>query len=366
MANKVKIESLRGNLRLRWSYQGERYCMSLGLYDSPLARTVAEGKATIIQADLMTSNFDVTMRKYRGEDSDRAEASEITVAGMFAGFFDQRAKNFTEQTRAGYKLITKKIDAFYGVATVASVDQASAEQFRAWVAETTKESTQVQYLGLLCACWRWAIKQGTVTSNPWVEVVKIKVPPQQRPRPFTQVEVAAILAGFKQNRYYSYHTDLITFLFGTGCRTGEAIGLQWKHLSDGCTKVWIGESVSRGVRKSTKTNRDREYKLPSYLVTLLLRRMPEDCKPTDLVFSARRGGVIHLHRLRTAWVAVLKEANVSYRKPYSTRHTFISHALAQGGNPITIAQMTGHDPEILFRHYAADVAGGLQCPDIFA
>jgi integrase len=65
--NTVKVESLRGNLRLRWSYQGERYCLSLDLYDSPLARTVAEGKASIIEADLTTGNFDGTLKKYQGD-----------------------------------------------------------------------------------------------------------------------------------------------------------------------------------------------------------------------------------------------------------------------------------------------------------
>ncbi len=39
----------------------------------------------------------------------------------------------------------------------------------------------------------------------------------------------------------------------TGCRFGEAVGLRWKHLGAGHKTVWIGESVSRGVRRSTKT-----------------------------------------------------------------------------------------------------------------
>jgi len=31
---------------------------------------------------------------------------------------------------------------------------------------------------------------------------------------------------------------------------------------------------------------------------------------------------------------------------------------------MTIAQMAGHDPEVLFSNYAADIQGGLQLPDI--
>jgi integrase len=363
--NTVKIESLRGNLRLRWSYQGERYCMSLGLYDSPLARTVAEGKVSIIEADLTTGNFDVTLKKYQREVADdRPLENGLTVAALFGQFFQHKGRKLTGNTHARYKALDRKIAKHFGAVTVASVDEEGADRFRAWLAEELKPISQVQYLNLMNACWAWGIKQGNVTTNPWVEVSKIKVPPQQRPRPFTAVEMSAIINGFKSNRYY---TDFVTFLFGTGCRTGEAIGLQWCHLSEGYTKVWIGESVSRGKRKATKTNKAREFKLPSYLVTLLLTRQPVDAKPTDLVFPALEGGPIDAQNFRNrAWTSVLEQAGVTYRKPYSTRHTFISHALAKGVNPMLVAEMTGHDPETLFKYYAADIQGGLQCPDIFA
>jgi integrase len=173
-----------------------------------------------------------------------------------------------------------------------------------------------------------------------------------------------VLAPITTHRYY---TDFVTFLFGTGCRTGEAVGLQWCHLSEDYTKVWIGESVSRGKRKATKTNKAREFKLPSYRVTLRSSRKPVDAKPTDWVFPALEGGPIDAQNFRNrAWTAVLEQAGVTYRKPYSTRHTFITHALAKGVNPMLVAEMTGHDPETLLKYYATDIQGGLQCPDIFA
>ena len=98
---------------------------------------------------------------------------------------------------------------------------------------------------------------------------------------------------------------------------------------------------------------------------MLRSRCPQDFKLDDLVFPSRKGGAIDDHNFRNrAWKTVLKNAGVSYRKPYNTRHTFISHALAGGVNPMTIAQMAGHDPEVLFSNYAADIQGGLQLPDI--
>ena len=73
------------------------------------------------------------------------------------------------------------------------------------------------------------------------------------------------------------------------------------------------------------------------------------------------------HNFRNrAWEKVLTKVGVDYRKPYNTRHTFISHALAQGMNPMAVASMAGHYLETMFKHYAADIQGGAECPDIMA
>jgi hypothetical protein len=54
---KVKVESFKGWLRLRWSCAGERYSLALGLPDSKVNRTVAAGKAAVIEGDLATENL---------------------------------------------------------------------------------------------------------------------------------------------------------------------------------------------------------------------------------------------------------------------------------------------------------------------
>jgi integrase len=62
------------------------------------------------------------------------------------------------------------------------------------------------------------------------------------------------------------------------------------------------------------------------------------------VFQSARGGAIDDHNFRNrAWTTILEGLGVDYRKPYNTRHTFISHALDMGMNPVEVAQLTGHD-----------------------
>lgn len=96
-----------------------------------------------------------------------------------------------------------------------------------------------------------------------------------------------------------------------------------------------------------------------------IARRPELVQPDTPVFPAPKGGLMddHLFCVR-AWRKTLPAAGVTYRHPYCTRHTFISHALARGIKPLTVAEITGHDSQVLFKHYASEIENGLQLPDI--
>jgi integrase len=45
---------------------------------------------------------------------------------------------------------------------------------------------------------------------------------------------------------------------------------------------------------------------------------------------------------KTAWQPTLRKAEVRYRYPYQTRHTFASTLLSAGENPVWVASMMGH------------------------
>ena len=137
-----------------------------------------------------------------------------------------------------------------------------SEQFYQYLSEKLAPVTLKQSIVWLSACWQWGIEQEIVEFDSWKSLIKrVKIPPKQMSKPFTSEEIKAIVQGFEQDRYYSHYAGFVEFLFGTGCRTGEAIGLCWKHLNEDCSTVWIGESLSRGIRKATKTNRARTITL---------------------------------------------------------------------------------------------------------
>ncbi|WP_261226244.1 tyrosine recombinase XerC [Ancylothrix sp. D3o] len=194
--------------------------------------------------------------------------------------------------------------------------------------------------------------------------MKVRVPPKQKAKPFTKEEITTIVAAFRS--HFPHYGDFVEFLFGTGCRTGEVIGLQWKHFNDDCSVAWIGESLSRGIRKETKTGQARDIPMTPYLQQMLISRRPVEFNPDDLVFPAPQGGAIDDHNFRNrAWKPVLDELRIPYRKPYTTRHTLVSHALEKGMNPVNVAELTGHNVKTLYQHYAG-VVNKTKLPDIFA
>lgn len=238
------------------------------------------------------------------------------------------------------------------------IDVLAAEQFIEWLnRQGLKDITRKTDLTLINAIWEWGLKKGLVEQNPWQELVsRIRVSPKQMPKPFTKGEIKTIIQAFRVDRHYHHYADYVEFIFSTGCRTAEVVGLRCKHLNENCSTAWIGETLTRGVRKSTKTNKARTISLTPRLQELLLNRRPANLTPEDLVFSSPRGGAIDDHNFRNrARKTVLSLLGIDYRKPYTTRHTLISHALDLGMNPVMVAALTGHDIETLYQNYAGNV-----------
>ena len=174
-----------------------------------------------------------------------------------------------------------------------------------------------------------------VEINPWAEIPsRIKVPPKQMPKPFTMREIKSIVEAFKVDRYYSHYANFVEFRFGSGCRTGEIVGLCWKHISEDCSTIWIGESLVKGERKPTKTNRTRYITLTHELQTMLQELKQNGHDPEELVFKGPKGAPINGHNFtKRGWKKILTKLDIDYRRPYYTRHTLISHALEAKGLP---------------------------------
>jgi integrase len=360
----VKIENDKGWLRLRFSHGGKRYAFALGVPDTLLNRKIAEVKAQQIELDIISGNFDATLAKYKPEKLiENGKAQFLTISELFSRFMEHKAKEVSSKTMEKYQATHKYLLGFFSERPVDLLDDTAAEEFMNWQFSKNLSPVQVKRrLEELEACWKWY----SAENNPWAIMAdRIKVPPKQMPKPFTREEIGIIIQGFRTDRYYNSYADFVEFLFGTGCRIGEVIGLRWKHISDDCNQIWIGEQLTRGKRKAAKRNRARTINLTPKLQKLLIERRPSNPEPDSLVFPSPKGGAIDDHNFRNrAWKNILTFLGIDYRKPYNTRHTLISHALDLQMNPVMVAQLTGHDVKTLFENYAGNVNSRPTLPEL--
>lgn len=358
----VVVQAFKDRLRLRFTVQGQRYFLYLGLADSKINRIVAEGRARLIEGDIATGNFDPTLAKYR---TDGQAVRSLTVCELFSQFHEHKSKHLYRRSLDKYRALAKQLEQFFRARLVKEIRETDAEDFKLWLERRLTPGTVRERLTLMKACWNWAIKRNLAMANPW-EGVKTKVAPKQKPQPFTLSEVKKILTTFRADRYYSHYADFVEFLFGTGCRIGEAIALQWSAVNQDCSVVWIGASWARGERKATKTNKARYISMPPKLQAMLMARRLEKPDPAALVFPSPAGQAIDDHNFRNrAWKSVLDAAGVVYRKPYLTRSTLISHALDSGMGAAAVAELTGHRIETMFRDYAGNVQNRPKLPELW-
>ncbi len=87
--------------------------------------------------------------------------------------------------------------------------------------------------------------------------------------------------------------------------------------------------------------------------SLLSSLKPPKVNLDDLIFTTPHGHIIDADNFRDRqWRKVLEHQQVPYRKPYTTRHTMVSHAIEQG-IPITgVAYLAGHkDTTMIIKNY---------------
>lgn len=353
---KVTIENHGNRLRLRWRHQGKRYTMAVGVSGNATGQALARQKAAQIEIDISAGYFDKSLLKYKPRILGKT-ATELSCPELFERYTQFISKDKALHSGSLFRYqgalshLKKRLDR-----PAHQVNERIAGNFASSLTEHVSNRTAKEYLWLIMNCWNWAQGKYHVQSeNPWAgQVKRIKPQPRQKVKPFTTPEIIAILEAFRNHPKHSHYNDYVAFLFGVGCRPGEASALKWEHLGPEFETAWIGESVSRGKRKSTKTGKSRTVVLSPPIQAMLSQRyqalLP---KPDNLIFPSPRGLPICDRNFRErAWKSILEQCNIEYRKPYTTRHTAVSHALANGADPVSVAEQSGHDKRVLLDSYA--------------
>ncbi len=174
--------------------------------------------------------------------------------------------------------------------------------------------------------------------------------------PFNEREVLSILSHLD-----AAMVNHMTFAFWGGLRTGETIALRLNDIDFKNERILVRRSLSRGILKSTKTNKQRWVKLLPPAKEAIVAQIKLLGAPDGWVFPNpfTKQRWANESKITKRWRKALEKAGVRYRKPYQTRHTYASMMLSAGENVMYVAGQMGHaDWSMLVKVYGRWIPSG--------
>jgi integrase len=386
-------EVVAGQLRLivpaKHSPTGKQKRIALGMDDTPKNRGEVERIVTRINAhiyDIEDYDPEKLDEYICGKPKKTANKPQPTPAKELQ--LDELWSRYVAHKRPNWQLTTLENN----IKTIGvHIDKLTTKKLSdAWQIESELShlsySSKYRVLRYISACCQWAVHSQLIPFNPfWVIVDGLKSPNSDTdPDPFSEEEAKRILKAYEIHPKYEYLYPFLKFLFLTGCRTGEAVSLRWKNVTEKSICFCENISLVRGKyvhRNSTKTGRNRIFPRKSRELNELLEQLkPENVNPDDFVFQQPGGGHINRNIFYYSWygrknhrTGKLSKGIVSklaskteaeggidhYRCPYSTRHTFITFSLETMGkqklvtpsNVSQLAKYVGNSPAMIYEHY---------------
>lgn len=358
----VRITQDKDSLRLEWTYQGQRRTLYPGLADNKTNRIKAQQIALQIEADVEIGVYDSSLSRYKKVTKPLLQLNPVELLDSWLQF---KKNNWDADTFKIRNYLKSDLTNFFKDKKD-NLTEEDIKSFYHWLScKKLASDTFNRKLDAFESAWEWLLESGQVSDNPWRNLPRRKNGKIGGAKPFSKIEINKIVKGFEAHKTYNHYSVFVRFLFGTGCRIGEAIAIRWQDINFDSGKITIAEQVTSGKRKAAKSGSCREFYLSSSLKILLANFRPGNCDEKNLIFTTLTGKQMDAHNFRErAWTITLGLAGVDYRKPSNTRHSFCSHALEGGMNPVTVAAITGHDPKVLFDRYAG-LINKPQAPEIF-
>jgi integrase len=247
--------------------------------------------------------------------------------------------------------MTASVNETFGTTNVADIRRSS---IKAWAHDRLKinsPKTVKEYLTVIRGVLSIAIEHEHIHEN----VAKdIKLPPHTKAavEPFSSEEVAKILA--KSNDWLRLY---LSIGFYTGLRTGEILGLMHSDIDLHNRVIHVRRNITKGKITTPKTKKSiREVPILDDLVPYL-RTLPKSM----WLFPSTDGQPVKAfgRYRRQQWRDLLEECEITYRKIYTTRHTFIVSMLKNSNLSILeIAQIAGHTTtQMIIQNYGRFIKG---------
>jgi integrase len=170
---------------------------------------------------------------------------------------------------------------------------------------------------------------------------------------WSEQQLHSFLGSVREERLY----PLWRFLSMTGCRRGEALGLQWRDLDMEASRVAIRRALipidGKLLLSEPKTKRGRRLIALDQETLAVLREQAasqlseerlwgEGWVSSGYVFTKESGEPLHPERISAHFARLVRLACLPKIPLHGLRHTYASLALAKGVNPLIVSRRLGH------------------------
>jgi len=136
-----------------------------------------------------------------------------------------------------------------------------------------------------------------------------------------------------RGKFADHVKPMVLLSLHTGLRRGELFSLRWAAV-DLCRRNL------RVLSSASKTARSRDIPLNDEALSVLRSWKAQQKKAHELVFPSRGG--LPFTTIKTAWSAVVKDANIRDFRWHDLRHTFASKLVMVGVDLNTVRELLGH------------------------
>ena len=342
MDRKYRGVSARGNrIQIAFTFKGER-CREVWPKE-PTEKNLKEAhqfRETILtQIKLGVFDYERTFpNSAKAQQMSPNRGDKITIEDALNQWLRVHKKRIARSTERDYASALREhlIPTFGHL----SLTELKASDIRKWIASLTISNKRINnVLVPLRAVYNEALEDEIVAKSPLTGIKNLKVVTRE-PNPFNEREIEAILNELRGN-----DRNLIQFAFETGLRTSELIALRWEDIDLRRRQIYVRRAIVRGAVKETKTKagtRSVELNEVAFQALENQAKLKRDDVP-EVFFDSSCPHLLDDQKIRKRiWKPALSKANIEYREPYQTRHTFASVQLSSGKPAIWVAYQMGH------------------------
>lgn len=143
--------------------------------------------------------------------------------------------------------------------------------------------------------------------------------------------------------YADHLTPMVLVSLGTGLRYGELTGLEWQHVNMNFKVLTVTAATAKG-------QKTRHVPMNDEVLDALAKWKEQTSGGKGLVFMHIDGS--RIGTVKTAWLALLKEAKIEGFRWHDLRHTFASKLVQRGASLAVVRDLLGHGDFKLTLRYA--------------